>query len=262
MRNRYFHNLLSAPKGAEFGSHPATIAIACLTCWSLFLLLQQTGWLKPRRKLSRGEALEWDIRTVSTLHAVILVIGSLLCYLDSWSYTRSGNIFEYSWYPDFFARIFLGYLIYDLSNLGMFFKTLRDVSGIVHHAIFILVTSYVLAFSIFKFQFVWLSLGEASTPFVNLRWRLAVLKNKDSKLYLLNGVALAVTFFLARIVCYGIGLVHLWSLRDVWLQPHVPKLHKACVLLFTGGYILNLYWFIQIAKGVRRALMRPEKPRD
>ena len=117
----------------------------------------------------------------------------------------------------------------------------------IHHAIFVLVTAYVLAFSIFKFPFVWLSLGEASTPFVNFRqepslpsvallaspcdlrlcnvasenrWRLAVLGMKDSTWYLANGVAMAISFFFARVLANGLGLYHLWSLRCA--LPHAP----------------------------------------
>ena len=51
--------------------------------------------------------------------------GGILCYKDSKTYTRSGNIFGYAFLPDIFCRIFLGYIIYDLSNLSIFFKTLR-----------------------------------------------------------------------------------------------------------------------------------------
>jgi len=39
----------------------------------------------------------------------------------------------------------------------------------LHHALFIVVAAWVLAHSIFKYPFVWLALGEASTPFINLR---------------------------------------------------------------------------------------------
>ena len=48
-------------------------------------------------------------------------------------------------------------------------RSLKDPSGTVHHVIFALVAAYVLHNSIFKFPFAWLSLCEASTPFVNYR---------------------------------------------------------------------------------------------
>ena len=40
----------------------------------------------------------------------------------------------------------------------------------LHHALFILAAAWVLAHSIMKFPFVWLAVGEASTPFINLRY--------------------------------------------------------------------------------------------
>ena len=40
-----------------------------------------------------------------------------------------------------------------------------------------------------------------------------MLGKKDSTAYLLNGLAMAVVFFLARVVANGLGLAHLWMIR-------------------------------------------------
>ena len=53
--------------------------------------------------------------------------------------------------------------------------------------------------------------------------------------------------------------MRLLACRDLWLQPSVPWGHKLCVALFSLAYLLNLYWFAQIAKGVQRALTRSAK---
>ena len=45
------------------------------------------------------------------------------------------------------------------------------------------------------------------------RWHLAVLGEKESNLYLANGLMLTFLFFSARVICYGAGLWHLWGLR-------------------------------------------------
>ena len=45
------------------------------------------------------------------------------------------------------------------------------------------------------------------------RWRLAVMDMKDSTIYLVNGIAMSVAFFLARVVVNGLGLIHLWMIR-------------------------------------------------
>jgi hypothetical protein len=39
----------------------------------------------------------------------------------------------YSWPPDFFARIFIGYLVYDLLFMLIYHPVLKDNSGIIHH---------------------------------------------------------------------------------------------------------------------------------
>lgn len=182
--------------------------------------------------------------------------GSLVCLAETWPLPRSASVVGYDWAPDVFARIFLGYLIYDLTAMITFYADLNDPSGLLHHALFAPCAAYVLAHSIMAFPFVWLSFCEVSTPFVNLRWHLAATNQKHGPLYLWNGVLMAALFFLARIVFYGAGLLHLIAVRDVWGAPEMPLGHKIVVSLFMVGYILNVYWMVAIAKAARRALAR------
>ena len=51
----------------------------------------------------------------------------------------------------------------------VYFKYLGDPSAILHHILFMLAAAYVLDQSIMAFPFIWLALGEISTPSVNLR---------------------------------------------------------------------------------------------
>ena len=68
------------------------------------------------------------------------------------------------------ALLLAGYLIYDVSNILVYWKYLGDTTAIIHHLIFAAAAAYVLVHSIMAFPFVWLALGELSTPAVNLRW--------------------------------------------------------------------------------------------
>eukprot|EP00884_Botryococcus_braunii_P004604 jgi/Botrbrau1/14144/Bobra.182_3s0085.1 len=246
------------PPGAEFGSHPFTILVAVAVCAGSLLVLQTTGLLLPRKaKLKFADQLEWNLRIVSTLHAITLVIGAYLCFMDSLRYKRREDIVHgYSWPPDFFARIFIGYLIYDLVFMLIFHPVLKDNTGILHHLIFIPVTAYVLAHSIMKFPFVWLSFCEVSTPLLNLRWRLAVLDMKDSVAYMVNGLSMAFLFFVARVVLYGLGLAHLFRNSDLWRGPEHPVGYQVVVYLFAAGYALQVYWMYVILKGVVRLAWR------
>jgi hypothetical protein len=69
------------PPGAQPGSGPATIVGSAALCAVVFALLQATGLALPRspkRPLSKGDALEWNLRVVSTLHAIVLTVGEFV----------------------------------------------------------------------------------------------------------------------------------------------------------------------------------------
>jgi hypothetical protein len=153
--------------------------------------------------------------------------------------------------------VFLGYLIYDLTFMIVYWRELRDVSGVVHHVLFMPSAAYVLAHSIMAFPFCWLSFCEVSTPFVNYRWHLAAAGRKGERIYVQNGLLVALLFFVSRVVCYGLGLAHLLSLARVWGPGSGEPLgHSLVVCLFALGYGLNLYWMAAIVKAARRAVQR------
>ncbi len=182
--------------------------------------------------------------------------GSILCFAESFSYTTAQAYIGYAWAPDVFARIFLGYLIYDATAMIAFYSTLKDPAGLFHHLLFIPAASYVLAHSIMAFPFVWLSWCEVSTPFVNYRWHLAATGRKGERVYALNAVLVGALFFIARVLCYGAGLFDLLAptRRALWGGPGQPFGHKAVVALFAVGWALNLYWFNLIVKAAVRAV--------
>jgi hypothetical protein len=73
--------LSTPPPGARAGSGPGTILGTALACGAVFAFLQATGAALPkgrgRRLAKAGDALEWNLRVVSTLHAVLLTVGAL-----------------------------------------------------------------------------------------------------------------------------------------------------------------------------------------
>jgi len=181
-----------------------------------------------------------------------MVVGTLLALDESRGYSDEDCLFGYGFYPALFASVFMGYLLYDTTYCAYYYKTLHDWPSLVHHGIYLVVCGYVLHNKFFKFPFVWLMMGEISTPSVNLRWFLATLDKKSTKLYLYNGIALAVLFFVFRVVGAGFGIIHLFSLRQLWLAPHVPKFLRLVVALIIAGYFLNVYWFTLVMKGLMK----------
>jgi hypothetical protein len=94
-------------------------------------------------------------------------------------------------------------------------------------------------------------LTEASTPFVNLRWRLYVLNMTDQKKYIFVSMLMSVTFFVFRtiplpfVIYYGIvkeGLSRIFIENDIlfgFLQ----------ILGLTVLSILNSIWSFKILVG-------------
>lgn len=59
----------------------------------------------------------------------------------------------------------------------------------------------------------WLIASEASNPFINLRWHLAVMGRKDSTLYLVNGAIATLVFFAFRVALWGYMLTVVYAER-------------------------------------------------
>lgn len=92
----------------------------------------------------------------------------------TWQETRHlsdySSLFQIAWAPDFFARIFIGYLVYDMVVMIWYYKELYDPTAILHHFIFLMAATYVVAHSIMAYAFSWLAFTEVSTPFLNIRY--------------------------------------------------------------------------------------------
>lgn len=220
-------------------------------------LIKVTRLFHPPRYLNPHVEAEWRSRVIGTVHATIITVGSILCFLEwsqyekneGWAYTNT----DIYYYPELFASIFGGYLQYDLIWLLWNKKDNFDLASIVHHVLYLAITHYVLWGRFFGRPFAWLSFGELSTPFLHLRWFCAVLDRKDSSWYSLLSILFAVTFLFTRVLCYGLGLVDIWISRDVWLQ--LPYGLHAVVLGVHLGYGLNLFW----AQKVGSALLKRYK---
>jgi len=90
---------------------------------------------------------------------------------------------------------------------------------------------------------------EASTPFVSLRVILVHLNMKDGLLYILNGLAMLVSFLCCRVLLFP--YLYTWyasamglTLLEVILS--VPWFYHACVLALV---LPQLYWFSKMVRG-------------
>ena len=98
------------------------------------------------------------------------VPGAYLTWQETRHLSDYSSIFGIVWAPDFFARIFIGYLVYDMVVMVWYYKELQDPTAILHHFIFLMAATYVVAHSIMAYPFSWLAFTEVSTPFLNIRY--------------------------------------------------------------------------------------------
>lgn len=244
--------------------------IACVTCFSyliglqpqrnadlitksmaffsaLYGLLKYTRFLHPpenAKQLKAHVEAEWRSRLVGLLHALVLIVGSILCFLE-WPHYEGDEAYTVTnpdkyYNPEIFASIFAGYLQYDLLWLLWHKKENFDMASIIHHILYIAITHYVLWGRFFVKAYAWLSFGELSTPFLHLRWFFAVMDWKDNKWYTVSSIFFAITFLFTRVICYGLGLVDIWLSKSVWFQ--LPYGFHAVVFGVHLGYVLNLFW--------------------
>ena len=104
-------------------------------------------------------------------------------------------------------------------------------------------------------------LSEATAPFINGRWFMSQLRLKNNPLYLLNGIAIVVLWFLVRLLLIlWLGWQHFW----VWREPfnaQVALAHRAVLaMLYVPGAALQFMWFGKILQGFFKVITMALKP--
>jgi hypothetical protein len=216
-------------------------------------------------------ASEWRSRLLAIFNALILIVGSVLCFTEwvstyapeseGWvktlplqcndSIDGGGDCSCFSSHPVTYASLFVGYLQWDLCWLIWHRDTHPDGGSMIHHSIFIGVTQFVLSETYFRKPFAWLALTGLSTPFLHVRWILAATGQKSNGLYFWVSLGFALTFLSTRSVGYGLGLVDVWRNRTSWgvisgLWGVVAGLHLA--------YLLNLLWSFKVGSALVRTI--------
>ena len=230
------------------------IASSSLLFGTLYLLLQKTRLFHPplTKKLEPHIEAEWRSRIIATIHAILLFIGSIYCFVEWKNFTPDAYPLH-AWYvpiqdlpiaKDYIvlplASFFVGYLQYDMIWMLLHKEKNYDAGMMVHHSLFIAITHYVLKGCYLCKPFAWLSFCELSTPFLHFRWFYAVMGKKDSKWYFFWSTLFTVTFVGVRVVGYGLGLWDLWKHYRYW-----EKLPLGLHVVIGGlhvGYLLNVFW--------------------
>mmetsp|Transcript_8561 Transcript_8561/g.12806 ORF Transcript_8561/g.12806 Transcript_8561/m.12806 type:complete len:132 (-) Transcript_8561:175-570(-) len=106
-------------------------------------------------------------------------------------------------------------------------------------------------YRVLPFPFAWLITGEASSPFLNIRWFLINTGRGDTFAMKATNIIFALTFFFSRILLFGYGLIDLMRNVNYLFSdpPPVPAIPAVSILvLVCGGFLLNAFWMVGIVK--------------
>lgn len=239
------------------------IVKSTLSFGGLYAFLRETRVFHPRQHLSYQIEAEWRSRQLALIHAVILTVGSIFCFLEwpdlpekgDWFITKATRSSNEAFYTCLFTSIFLGYLHWDLLWLIHHRTDCYDLSSMVHHVLYISISHYLLIGDTYYFirPYAWLSFTELSTPFLHLRWFMLLSGKKNSKWYKVFSICFALTFLFTRVFLYTFGLIDLWQARNIWL-----KFPMGIYLVVAGlhlGFALNLFWAKKVLGALRRAML-------
>ncbi|NP_001086204.1 TLC domain-containing protein 4-A isoform X1 [Xenopus laevis] len=223
-----------------------------------------TKYSSTYRQLSFGKQCEWDSRFVSTNHA--LIVGSACLYILAYDDAVNADPI---WGDPFWVKmnvaITCGYLVQDLLLLARFWKVMRDPYMVCHHLAVFYSYGYVLNRGVLPYFANFRLISELSTPFVNQRWFFDVIgKPRSSWPVLLNGLAMALVFFIVRIAVIPSYYSQVFATFGtegyirLGIGPQVAWI-VSCVVLD----ILNVFWMYKIARGFYKVVKaKPDgKPR-
>ncbi|XP_048844369.1 TLC domain-containing protein 4-B-like [Brienomyrus brachyistius] len=225
------------------------------------LFYSVSPWLSARISvgfpmLNRKQKIEWNSRTVSTLHAVVMGLFCLyILFFDD--AINKDPIWGDPALVKISVGITTGYLISDLLLIRCYWTAIGEKSYVVHHLASLYACYYVLGQGMLPYFANFRLIAEISTPCVNQRWFFEVLGYpKSSKANIANGVLMAVTFFLVRIAIIPIYYGRMYSVYGSESFFRLPWGGRAAWIFSSICLdIMNVVWMHKIARGCYKVLL-------
>ncbi|XP_053105861.1 TLC domain-containing protein 4 [Hemicordylus capensis] len=233
-----------------------------ISSFAIFQLLFHvlSSWVSARltagfNNLDQKKKIEWNSRTVSTFHA--LVVGGFCLYILL--YDEAVNT-DRVWGDPSLVKLNLaittGYLISDLLLIIFYWKAIGDIFYVIHHLVALYAYYFVLGRGLLAYFANFRLLAELSTPLVNQRWFFDMLGYpKSSKANIINGILMTVLFFLVRIAVIPIYYGNVIS------EFGTESFHRLGFAAQSAWFIssivldiMNLMWMVKITKGCYKVI--------
>lgn len=226
--------------------------------WAILFISPHVSSAFPRLDDEKGEKGYWAASLVSTVHAVVIVFVCILAFWQEPSLFYSSDFFLQTPSSLLAMRIFLGYIVSD-TVISLYYNSRWSgwIANGIHHFCVGLVWSQALLGEYTHGVAVVLMTMEITTPCVNLRWFLTKMNENNGMLYLVNGIAMVVMWFIFRIVGYIFAAWLLYNQREGLLSEKIPILNRVVFLgTFSIGFMLMVFWFYKMVAGALKVLRK------
>ncbi|KAI4871254.1 hypothetical protein NFI96_019790 [Prochilodus magdalenae] len=258
-------------------------------CTFQWLFHSVSPWVSSRispgfLKLSHKQQIEWNSRTVSTLHAILVGLFCLyiLCFDEA---VNQDPVWGDPTLVKINVGITTGYLISDLLLIFYYWRAIGDKFFVIHHLAALYAYYYVLlnrspyilkgftsnhfychvTFSQGQGMLPYFAnfrlLAEFSTPCVNQRWFFEVLGYpKTSRPNIANGVLMAAVFFMVRIAVMPVYYSRMCSVYGTEAFYRVSFGGRSAWIFSSICLdIMNIMWMHKIARGCYRVLRSSQR---
>ncbi|CAN4110103.1 unnamed protein product [Withania somnifera] len=232
--------------------------VACKLVYDLSQIFTSI-YFKSYARLSKAQQVEWNNRSISTVHAIFVTSMSL--YLVFWSDLFSDNqlsglvTMRSSTLSTFVLGVCMGYFLTDLGMILWFYPSLGGQEYLVHHLLSMVAVIYAMLTGEGQLYVFMVLISEATTPGINLRWYLDVAGMKKSRAYLINGFLMVFAWLVARILLFIYLFCHVYiHYNQVRHLPSFGIFLLSVVPLVLA--VMNLVWFWKIVKGLKKTLAK------
>ncbi|KAI4806286.1 hypothetical protein KUCAC02_017115 [Chaenocephalus aceratus] len=191
--------------------------------------------------LSDKQKVEWNSRTVSTFHALLVGIFCLyILFFDD--PVNEDPVWGDPTLVKTNVAITTGYLISDLLLIFYYWKAIGDKFFVVHHLAALYAYYYVLGLGMLPYFANFRLLAEFSTPCVNQRWFF-------EQSFFFVRIAVMPVYYIRMYMVYGTEAFYLvpWGGRVAWIGSSI------CL------DIMNVMWMHKIARGCYRVLRSAQR---
>lgn len=231
---------------------------ACKTVYDLSKVVSEF-YFKSYLSLTKSQKIEWNNRVISTFHAIFITAVSIYfvfiseMYSDGWP--AGASILQHSLSSTFSLGVSVGYFLSDIGMIFWFYPSLGGMEYVIHHLLAMVALMYAMLTGEGQVYTFMVLMSEATTPAVNLRWYLDVVGMKNSRLYVLNGMTMFISWLGARIVLFMYLLYHIVAHYDQVKQ--MQRLGRYLILIVPSVLaIMNFMWFMKIIRGLRKTLVK------